>query len=684
VSYGYDVLHRLTAKTGTNTVADSFAYELEGRRVIMWNVVERDTLRLGPGLAWIDSVITRVAGQRFQLNKYMNPYWGRTDSTKITSSTSIAFVTRRTWYNQWTQGIDSIGLNNSRIKMAFNADGLNGTVTLPTTPQVVAGRKYTNLDRAQDDTLTPGPLGTNLSRRYGYDDMGRTKFDVNAPRDKWMQYAYDGLGRLSKVDYRRKFVANCSVTSDDGWACPEGIASALDSSRTYSYDQLGNRTDNSGTYSTGNRVLTFAGFTFEHDLDGNVTRKYGNGQDVRYYWSADGFLDSVTAGTTRIAYGYNSMHRLVRKRVGGSDRRFFLWDGNQIISELDSTAQNRVSEYAYYPGIDQPLAFVTGATTPVLTRYYRQDQLANVTAVFRDTSVVQNVTYSPWGQQQLITGTVADTNRFRWKGLMWEGDSTRLYYMRARWYDPSTGRFISEDPLGLDGGINPYVFANANPIEGRDPSGLAGGQCYLLLHHVVRDDWTGIILLEYDELIAISPSYCGLGNGGAKGGGTSGGAQQVVVGHDKCEVAGILSNYIAAMALHPQDFMRSYRSSFPPEFDFKISTPNDFYEFDGRWVHADEFGNAAAGYAGQTVFHDLGYLAVRLYGRHFASQQNLQGQYVSGEDPSDRASVPMIDAGSARAFLDAGSVSVGEGGSVPLLADPPGGPLTHPAGCAAN
>ncbi|MEJ2216017.1 MAG: RHS repeat-associated core domain-containing protein, partial [Gemmatimonadota bacterium] len=49
---------------------------------------------------------------------------------------------------------------------------------------------------------------------------------------------------------------------------------------------------------------------------------------------------------------------------------------------------------------------------------------------------------------------------------------TGLYYMRARYYDPDLARFISEDPIGLAGGINPYVYAGNNPLTHRDPSGL--------------------------------------------------------------------------------------------------------------------------------------------------------------------------------------------------------------------
>jgi hypothetical protein len=52
------------------------------------------------------------------------------------------------------------------------------------------------------------------------------------------------------------------------------------------------------------------------------------------------------------------------------------------------------------------------------------------------------------------------------------GPEVELYYMRNRWYEPQTGRFLSEDPIGLAGGINPYAFAGLDPVSGRDPTGL--------------------------------------------------------------------------------------------------------------------------------------------------------------------------------------------------------------------
>ena len=58
------------------------------------------------------------------------------------------------------------------------------------------------------------------------------------------------------------------------------------------------------------------------------------------------------------------------------------------------------------------------------------------------------------------------------KGALWLGPEADLYYMRNRWYESGTGRFLSEDPIGLEGGINPYVFAGSEPINGSDPTGM--------------------------------------------------------------------------------------------------------------------------------------------------------------------------------------------------------------------
>jgi RHS repeat-associated protein len=83
--------------------------------------------------------------------------------------------------------------------------------------------------------------------------------------------------------------------------------------------------------------------------------------------------------------------------------------------------------------------------------------------------VVNEYEYNPWGVATVIAEGVPQPLRYAAR----EWDATvGLYQVRARWYDPHTGRFVSEDPIGLAGGINGYVYAANNPINATDPYGL--------------------------------------------------------------------------------------------------------------------------------------------------------------------------------------------------------------------
>jgi RHS repeat-associated protein len=77
--------------------------------------------------------------------------------------------------------------------------------------------------------------------------------------------------------------------------------------------------------------------------------------------------------------------------------------------------------------------------------------------------------YQPYGTLDRNDQTVP--NSFRWKGLLYDAESG-LYYVRARYYAPEMRRFLSEDPIGLKGGINQYRFAGNDPINRADPTGM--------------------------------------------------------------------------------------------------------------------------------------------------------------------------------------------------------------------
>ncbi|HVI72041.1 MAG TPA: RHS repeat-associated core domain-containing protein, partial [Pyrinomonadaceae bacterium] len=121
--------------------------------------------------------------------------------------------------------------------------------------------------------------------------------------------------------------------------------------------------------------------------------------------------------------------------------------------------------------LDEPHAVITG-TTPY---FAHRDGLGNVIALTDSAtpSVLRSYDYDAWGG--LVWGDdfkpFANADRARFKGALWLGPEVDVYYMRARWYEPKAGRFLSEDPLGLEGGINPYVFAGDDPVNNADPTG---------------------------------------------------------------------------------------------------------------------------------------------------------------------------------------------------------------------
>ena len=99
-------------------------------------------------------------------------------------------------------------------------------------------------------------------------------------------------------------------------------------------------------------------------------------------------------------------------------------------------------------------------------------------------TIINQYAYSPYGRILGETETSGLEQPFKYVGkygVQYEGDE--LYYMRARYYDAETGRFIKEDPIGIEGGLNVSLYGNANPVVFVDSSGLAvyGGLCVALV-----------------------------------------------------------------------------------------------------------------------------------------------------------------------------------------------------------
>ena len=286
------------------------------------------------------------------------------------------------------------------------------------------------------------------------------KVPVNIRATKYIYgtkaYSYDSTNRLTSV-----------------------MRGVLEEDR-FSYDSVGNRlTDiqrRSYTYNNGNELLSQNGTSFTFDANGNIVSKTDNCGTTTYSYDSENRLVGINGFTINCSpftanYKYDPFGRRIEKSVtdtatGTVTVKRYVYDREDILFELDGNG-NIVTEYVHGPGIDEPIAMIRGGQT----YYYHTDALGSVIAITdRNRNVVQRYDYNSFGE---ITYQ-QDLNfkqPYTYTGREYDQESG-LYYYRARYYDAKVGRFISEDPIGLAGGINFYSYVGNNPVNYIDPFGL--------------------------------------------------------------------------------------------------------------------------------------------------------------------------------------------------------------------
>ena len=146
-------------------------------------------------------------------------------------------------------------------------------------------------------------------------------------------------------------------------------------------------------------------------------------------------------------------------------------DGSQFVLARNGSG-TVTDEHGFYPGGDQPMSvrLPSGRTGVFITDPQLRSTVRAIADADKNATNMEFKTYdiSPWGVVAADTGT---TTRLRMAGQPYDQGSG-LYYMRARYYDPDLGRFLSEDPIGVSGGLNLYAYAGNDPVNAMDPAGL--------------------------------------------------------------------------------------------------------------------------------------------------------------------------------------------------------------------
>jgi len=244
---------------------------------------------------------------------------------------------------------------------------------------------------------------------------------------------------------------------------------------TWTYDAIGNRTSstvngvttgysylkNPGNPNDGWKLASDGINSYSYDANGNTTSRSGGGAATSFTWDFENRLQALTGGSVAASYQYDHWGRRSMKTVGGAQTAY-LYNRQHVAEE------NSPSSTAYYlhaPGVDNLLAMVRDGSP----YYYSTDDLGSVALLSDPTgTVAASYTYDAWGGVRAQSGSVA--NAFGFTGR--ETGEVGTQYSRERWLLPAVGRFLSEDPMGLEPDINPYRYGTNSPILTTDPMGL--------------------------------------------------------------------------------------------------------------------------------------------------------------------------------------------------------------------
>lgn len=367
--------------------------------------------------------------------------------------------------NRLTQLLDTV-----TGSLSWGYDGLNH-VTAAVTPQGTINYTYDALGRRT--SMTPAAQAiinyvydnanrlTSLSQgsetvQFGYDAANR-RTSLILPNNISAAYAYDAANQLTGINYLTPTQTPLGSLAY-GY---DGDGRRISKTGSFATDILPTPTTQKSTFDLNNRQTSYNGGTLSYDANGNLTNDGTN----TYTWNARNQLSQITVGgVVQANYTYDALGRRTAKAIGGTTTPTqYLYDGANAVQETVGSAINPILTGL---GIDERFARndVTGRT------YFLTDALGSTIALTDPTGAIQQqYSYDPYGNVAQANGT-AFTNPYQYTGR--EVDGLGLYYYRARYYSPTLGRFISEDPMGLAAGTNGYVYTENDPLDHTDPLGL--------------------------------------------------------------------------------------------------------------------------------------------------------------------------------------------------------------------
>ncbi|CAG19099.1 RHS repeat-associated core domain-containing protein [Photobacterium profundum] len=256
----------------------------------------------------------------------------------------------------------------------------------------------------------------------------------------------------------------------------------------YQFDSFGNPSlgnlDFEECESTNDRLQRYQSKLFDYDKCGNQSTV--RDEDSAQHRQFNGFnqLTQLSHNGRYSHYDYDALGRRSRKTTE-QHTVDFLWDGDQLIGEH---CQGQYRWYIYAPNDFTPLALIDNGAL----YFYHTDHIGTPhTVTDSEGEVVWQATYNALGCAAISIDIIHNPLRFQGQ---YHDQESGLHYNRFRYYDPSIGQFIHQDPIGLLGGINHYRYA-PNPIQWVDPLGLS---CKEAAFEKIKQSFVNHILADFD------------------------------------------------------------------------------------------------------------------------------------------------------------------------------------------
>jgi len=449
IRYSYNTLDRLTGyNDGTTTAV--YTYDTKQLRQI------GESLNYGP-FTLASSTAYNALGQKAS-QTYPD---GATYSYSYDTNNQLSTVGLPT-------GFGSITLNSYLWTVPSQ-------ITLP--GGTVRNLQYDGLLRLKTLAVKDPGQSQVMSYQYGYDLTGNIV--SKATEQSTTNYSYDTLDHLTGATYTNQ--TNSTQTNE-----------------TYTYDPLANRTSSASTasytYNANNQLTAAGSIRYTYDENGNTLSQTdaNNAANTRsYVYDTDNRLIEVHDASNAIVatYRYDPFGRRISKTLNNgsqSNTTYYFYSAEGLIAEADSNGQLTKS-YGYAPGSTfstNPLWMkvpASGTQTAATYYTYQNDHLGTPMKLLNQSGVtVWSATYDAFGRATVDSASTV-SNNLRYPG-QYEDAESGLHYNWNRYYDPQIGRYVTSDPIGLWGGINTYLYGDANPVSKIDPLGLATFMCTKPLH----------------------------------------------------------------------------------------------------------------------------------------------------------------------------------------------------------